>query len=53
MSGIIEQDVDIIGYQVNRLGIMGGGIALQIKKKYPYVYKEYKKSVIQLIQRKT
>jgi len=43
MSGIIEQDVDIIGYQVNRLGIMGGGIALQIKKKYSYVYKEYKK----------
>lgn len=22
---------------------MGGGIALQIKKKYSYVYKEYKK----------
>lgn len=41
-GNLLEQKLDIIGHQVNGLGIMGGGIALQIKKRYPNVYREYK-----------
>jgi len=33
--------VDVIGHQVNCLGIMGGGLALQIARKYPKVEKDY------------
>lgn len=35
------KDVDIILHQVNCMGVMGGGIAKQIKNRYPYVYEEY------------
>lgn len=31
----------IIFHQVNTLGIMGAGLALQIKRKWPEVFKEY------------
>lgn len=31
----------IIAHQVNCKGVMGGGIALQIRKKYPLVYETY------------
>jgi O-acetyl-ADP-ribose deacetylase (regulator of RNase III) len=33
--------LDVIMHQVNCLGVMGGGIALQIKNKYPRCFKEY------------
>jgi len=33
---------NIIGHQVNCQGIMGAGLALFIKKKYPNVFEEYK-----------
>ena len=32
----------IIAHVVNCMGVMGGGVALQIRKKYPEVYTEYK-----------
>lgn len=43
---IIEGDLlntqdNIIGHQVNCYGIMGAGLAKQIKAKYPNVFKEY------------
>lgn len=31
-----------LGHQVNAMGVMGGGIALAIKQKYPYVYDIYR-----------
>jgi O-acetyl-ADP-ribose deacetylase (regulator of RNase III) len=32
---------DVIAHQVNCQGIMGGGLAFQIKNKWPEVFKEY------------
>ena len=34
-------DAEVIMHQTNCKGAMGAGIALQIRKKYPEVYKEY------------
>lgn len=39
---ILQAKENIIVHQVNELGIMGAGLALQIKNKYPDVYKKYK-----------
>jgi O-acetyl-ADP-ribose deacetylase (regulator of RNase III) len=46
MIRIVEGDIlqakeDIIGHQVNCKGVMGAGLAAQIKKKYPNVYTSY------------
>lgn len=38
---ILETDAAIICHQVNCQGVMGGGLAKQIKDKYPSVYTEY------------
>ena len=39
---ILQAKEDIRCHQTNALGVMGGGIAKQIKEKYPEVYKAYK-----------
>lgn len=41
-GNILNAIEDIICHQVNCRGIMGGGLAKQIKNKYPEIYKEYK-----------
>ena len=38
---LLDAREDIIGHQVNCQGKMGSGVALQVKKKYPRVYKYY------------
>jgi O-acetyl-ADP-ribose deacetylase (regulator of RNase III) len=38
---ILQANEDIIGHQVNCQGVMGAGLAKQIKNKYPNVYDEY------------
>ena len=38
---IFESGADVICHQVNCQGVMGSGIAKQVKEKYPWVYKEY------------
>lgn len=38
---ILEATEDIIGHQVNCQGVMGAGLAKQIKDKYPIVYNGY------------
>ena len=38
---ILEAEEDIICQQVNCMGVMGSGLAKQIKKKYPKVYENY------------
>lgn len=40
-GNIFDGDEDIICHQTNCLGIMGGGIALQVRKLFPNVYDEY------------
>ncbi len=38
---LLKTDVDVLVHQVNTKGVMGKGIALQIKHKYPEVYEDY------------
>ena len=38
---ILKMPNGLICHQVNCKGVMGGGLALQIKKKYPLVYQDY------------
>lgn len=40
---IFNSGADMICHQVNCQGIMGSGIAKQVREKYPVVYEEYKK----------
>ena len=39
---IFKSGADIICHQVNCQGVMGSGIAKQVKEKYPIVYEKYK-----------
>lgn len=39
---LLEADVDIIGHQVNCKGVMGAGIALQLRHKYSGLFDHYK-----------
>lgn len=42
---ILELDYGIICHQVNCVGVMGSGLALKIKNKWPQVYSYYKEYV--------
>lgn len=46
IGNALETDCFLIAHQVNCMGIMGGGIAKQIKEKWPVVYQEYKDFII-------
>lgn len=39
---LLEADVQLIAHQTNCMGVMGRGIAAQIKTKYPEIYNQYK-----------
>lgn len=39
---LLKSDCNIICHQVNTLGVMGAGIALQIKSNYPGCFQKYK-----------
>ena len=41
-GNLLNTNINIIAHQVNCQGVMGAGIAKQIKEKYPEVYKDYK-----------
>lgn len=50
MIKIIEENLfnsyaNIIVHQVNTQGVMGSGVAVQVAKKFPHVYKEYRSYV--------
>lgn len=40
---IFESGADVICHQVNCQGVMGSGIAKQVREKYPFVYEQYRK----------
>lgn len=40
-GNLFDSKADIIAHQVNCQGIMGAGVARQVKKKYPTVFTEY------------
>jgi O-acetyl-ADP-ribose deacetylase (regulator of RNase III) len=42
---LFDTDAKFICHQVNCQGRMGSGVALQVRKKYPHVYEEYKKAL--------
>ena len=39
---IFESGADVILHQVNCQGVMGSGVAKQVREKYPEVYEQYK-----------
>lgn len=41
-SNLLDVKSGILCHQVNCVGVMGAGIALQIKGKWPEVFKQYK-----------
>ena len=41
-GNILTTTAPVIAHQVNCVGVMGAGLALQIKKRYPDVFKPYK-----------
>lgn len=41
-GNLLDAKTDIIAHQTNCLGIMGGGVALAIRQKYPNVYETYR-----------
>ena len=38
---VLNSDADVILHQVNCKGKMGAGLALQIKNRYPFLYRQY------------
>ncbi|WP_226035694.1 macro domain-containing protein [Aquibacillus saliphilus] len=40
-KNILKAKENIIGHQVNCMGVMGAGLAKQIKDKYPFAYESY------------
>ena len=42
--------VDVIAHQVNCLGVMGGGLALQIANKWPLVLAKYKEAIYEWLK---
>jgi O-acetyl-ADP-ribose deacetylase (regulator of RNase III) len=49
---ILQASEDIIGHQVNCMGVMGAGLAKQIRNKYPVVFTKYKELVDKQIDKK-
>lgn len=47
-GNVFNTEADIIAHQVNCKGVMGSGIARQIKQKYPIVYKRYLEEPMEL-----
>ena len=41
---IFESGADVICHQVNCQGVMGSGVAKQVREKYPWVYATYKRA---------
>ena len=39
---VLDSGADVICHQVNCRGVMGAGIARQIKKRYYWAYEQYK-----------
>lgn len=50
-GNLLDAKEDIIVHQVNCQGVMGGGVAKQIKEKWPVVFEHYKR-VINTVKRK-
>lgn len=44
---------NVIAHQVNTCGVMGGGVAYYIRKKYPNVYQQYVKTCNEVKDRKS
>ena len=45
-GNILDSNADAILHQVNCQGVMGAGLAKQIKERYPNVYKKYKNACV-------
>lgn len=44
---LLQTPFEIIAHQVNCMGVMGSGVAKQIKDKFPWAYTDYKAALEQ------
>ena len=51
-GNLLDAKEDIIVHQVNCQGVMGGGVAKQIKEKWPKVFEHYIKTINEVKHRK-
>lgn len=42
-GNLFSTDAELICHQVNCRGTMGSGVALEVKRRFPHVYKKYKR----------
>ncbi len=42
-GNLFDSQADILCHQCNCQGVMGSGVAAEVKKQYPQVYKAYRK----------
>lgn len=42
-GNLFDTDAKFICHQVNCMGKMGSGVALQVRQRFPHVYEEYKR----------
>ncbi len=49
-SSLLDVEEGIICHQVNCIGVMGAGVALQIRQKWPNAYNDYKDECSQFTQ---
>jgi len=47
-GNLLNADTDYIAHQVNCQGVMGAGLALQIKQHYPDAYRKYRNHCLNL-----
>lgn len=50
-GNLLDAQTDVIAHQVNCQGVMGSGVAKQIKEKWPRVFEEYRKFYQNLIKK--
>lgn len=43
-GNLFDSKAEVLCHQVNTFGVMGAGIAAEVKKRFPGVYEEYKKT---------
>lgn len=48
VGDLLDVDCGLIVHQVNLAGVMGAGLAKQVRDKYPYVFSEYVNSVSEM-----
>ena len=50
-GNLLDTPIKLIAHQVNCQGVMGGGVARQIKERYPEIYQNYQEKLKNYVKR--